>query len=370
MEPTYDGVREIFMKKPMNKIICVCLLTLSAAALAQAPPANPTGTPPRGGKNSEIADLERDTAKLEADEAKTRAQLAEARERLDKAAREVAELSMQLGDSAGHRVFIERGGPRRAMLGVQVDNGKDGARVISVSPGGPAAEAGLKENDVIVALDGKTIGGANAGRMVVEQMRNVAPDQKVSVVVLRNGKKHDYVIIARPFAYPGHQVFNMRLPEGGAMAGSFGNGFGPGFGTDAFPQVYQFRRFLNGEFEGLELASITPKLGAYFGTSTGVLVVQSPQSESFKLEEGDVIQAIDGRKPEDGAHALRILRSYKPGEKLNLSVLRQRKALTIGVTMPDRPEPMDHFEMTVPPVPPIPPAAPVPGAPGGAGTDT
>jgi membrane-associated protease RseP (regulator of RpoE activity) len=345
------------MKKPMNKIICVWLLTLSAAALAQAPPANPTGTPPRGGKNSEIADLERETAKLEADEAKTRAQLAEARERLDNAAREVAELSMQLGDSAGHRVFIERGGPRRAMLGVQVDNGKDGARVLSVSPGGPAAEAGLKENDVIIALDGKKIGGENAGRMVVEQMRNVAPDQKVSVVVLRNGKKHDYVIVARPFAHPGHHVFNMRLPEGGgAMAGSIGNGFVPGFGNDAFPHVYQFRRFLNGEFEGLELASITPKLGAYFGTSTGVLVVQSPQSESLNLE--------------DGAHALRILRSYKPGEKLNLSVLRQRKALTIGVTMPDRPESMDHFEMAIPPVPPIPPAAPAPGAPGGTGSDT
>jgi predicted metalloprotease with PDZ domain len=351
---------EPFMKKSVNKMICVCLLTLSAAALAQAPPANPTGTPPRGGKNSEIADLERDTAKLEADEAKTRAQLAEARERLDKAAREVAELSMQLGDSAGHRVFIERGGPRRAMLGVQVDNGKDGARVLSVSPGGPAAEAGLKENDVIVALDGKKIGGENAGRMVVEQMRNVAPDQKVNVVVLRNGKKHDYVIVARPFAYPGHQTFNMRLPEGGAMAGGFG----------VMPLVREFRTFWQGEFDGLELATLTPKLGAYFGTSTGVLVVQAPQNESFKLEEGDVIQGIDGRKPEDGAHALRILRSYKPGEKLNLNVLRQRKALTIGVTMPDRPEGMDHFEMAVPPPPPMPPTAPVPGVPGGAGADT
>ena len=354
------------MKKPMNKIICVCLLTLSAAALAQAPPANPTGTPPRGGQNSEIADLERDTAKLEADEAKTRAQLAEARERLDKAAREVAELSMQLGDSAGHRVFIERGGPRRAMLGVQVDNGKDGARVLSVSPGGPAAEAGLKDGDVIVALDGKKIGGANAGRAVVEEMRNVKPDQKVGVVVLRNGKKHDYVIVARPFAYPGHQAFNMRLPEAGAMAGSFGN----------MPMVHAFRGFWQGEFEGLELASLTPKLGAYFGTSTGVLVVQAPENESFRLEEGDVIQAIDGRKPEDGAHALRILRSYKPGEKLNLNVLRQRKTLTLGVTMPDRPEPMDHFEMAIPPgpplspIPPMAPVAPVPGVPGGAGTDT
>ncbi|HWP88206.1 MAG TPA: PDZ domain-containing protein [Burkholderiales bacterium] len=348
----------------MKKLMFVCLLTLSAAALAQAPPANPTGTAPRSGKNSEVADLERDTAKLEADEAKTRAQLAEARERLDKAAREVAELSMQLGGgAAGQRVFIERGGPRRAMLGVQVDNGKDGARVISVSPGGPAAEAGLKENDVIVALDGKTIGGANAGRMVVEQMRNVAPDQKVGVVVLRNGKKHDYVIVARPFAFDGNRAFHMQFPDGGSMGG-----------IGVMPMVHQFRTFWQGEFDGMELASLTPKLGAYFGTSTGVLVVQAPQNESFKLEEGDVIQAIDGRKPDDGAHALRILRSYKPGEKLNLSVLRQRKSLTLGVTMPDHPVPMegpmDNFQMAVPPLPPLPSTAPAPGVPGGAGADT
>src|SRR6478609_3437795 len=107
MKPTNDGVRENFMKKLMS----VCLLGLSAAAFAQAPPP----------KAADAAKLEADTAKLEADEAKTRAQLAEARERLDKAAREVAELSMQLGGgAASQRVFIERGGPRRAMLGVQV----------------------------------------------------------------------------------------------------------------------------------------------------------------------------------------------------------------------------------------------------------
>jgi hypothetical protein len=160
----------------------------------------------------------------------------------------------------------------------------------------------------------------------------------------------------------------MRLPEGAPIMGAFGSGVGPvGPGV---PQVYHFRRFMHGEFEGLELASITPKLGAYFGTDSGVLVVQAPQNDALKLEDGDVIQAIDGRKPEDGAHALRILRSYKPGEKLSLNVLRQRKPLTLAITMPDSPEPMDHFEMAAPPVPPAPPAPAVPGGGAGASTDT
>lgn len=332
----------------MKQLMLVCLLTLSAATLAQTPP-----------KSADAAKVEADAAKLEADEAKTRAKLEEARARLDQAAREVAELSMQLGGGSERRsVFIERGGPRRAVLGVQIGGDKDGARVISVSPGGPAEEAGIKDGDVIIALDGKKIGGENAGRAVVDEMRNVNPDQKVKVVVLRNGKKHDYVVVARPFAVAGNRAFHVQFPDGGSMGG-----IGP------VPMIQQFRAFYPGEFGGLELASLTPKLGAYFGTSTGVLVVQAPQNEAFKLEEGDVIQTIDGRKPEDGAHALRILRSYKPGEKLNLGVLRQRKALTLAVTMPDRPE----FDMAIPAmpaIPPVPPVPPVPGVPGGAGADT
>ncbi len=343
----------------MKKLICVCLLTASAAAFAQAPTG---GT--RAVKDSGAADVQRD-----ADDAKTRAKLEEARKRLDEAAREVAELSTQLGGEVNRTMIIERGGPRRAMLGVQVDNAKEGARVLSVSPGGPAEEAGIKDGDIIVAIDGKTIGGDNAGRAVVDEMRNVKADQKVKVVVLRNGKKHDYLVVARPFAMPGRRVFNMQLPEG-AVAGAFGEGVVPGPAGPGFPQVYHFRRFMQGEFEGLELASITPKLGAYFGTNSGVLVVQAPRNDALKLEDGDVIQAIDGRKPEDGAHALRILRSYKPGEKLNLNVLRQRKPVTLAITMPDSPDPMDPFEIAVPGIPPAPPAPAVPRGSAGAGAET
>ena len=151
---------------------------------------------------------------------------------------------------------------------------------------------------------------------------------------------------------------------------------GPGPGP--IPQIREFRHFWPGEFVGMELASITPKLGAYFGVNDGVLVVQAPDNSAFKLEDGDVIQAIDGRKPEDGAHALRILRSYKSGEKLSLSVLRQRKPLSLAVVMPDRPDFDEGFPFPpepgmpgmpgAPGIPPAPMTAPAPRMPGGAGT--
>jgi S1-C subfamily serine protease len=47
-----------------------------------------------------------------------------------------------------------------------------------------------------------------------------------------------------------------------------------------------------------------------------------------------VLQTIDGRTPENPGHAFRILRSYQPGEKVKLGVLRQRKSLTLEATLP------------------------------------
>lgn len=84
----------------------------------------------------------------------------------------------------------------------------------------------------------------------------------------------------------------------------------------------------------LRLATVTPKLGRYFGAAEGVLVLRAPADDALRLEEGDVITAIDGRVPHSAAHAWRILMSYQPGEKLTLQVLRQQQARRLDVTMP------------------------------------
>jgi S1-C subfamily serine protease len=317
----------------VKKLCLLMLLGVGATALAQAP--------------------KPEAAALPADEAATRAELEKARERLDTAAREVAELSRKLGGAEVHRqkfVFVDgspegRGGPRRAILGVQIDpdSGKEGAKVRSVSPGGPAAEAGLRDGDLIVALDGKSLtGSSDSGRALVERMRDVKPEQKVKVKVLRDGKPRDLTVVARARVMErGERAFNIRVPEPGH--------FGP-----AGPNVRWLGRF-GGEFGGMELANLTPKLGAYFGADSGVLVVKAPDSDAFKLEDGDVIQTIDGRKPEGGAHALRILRSYQSGEKVTFAVLRQRKPVSLQVTMPEAADHFMHMEPGMPMPVPMPP---------------
>ena len=336
--------------------------TLAPAGRAMLADARADAAREQGAAAKTGAKQQSDTARREEEEAKMRSQLDAARKRLDEAARQVADLSMKLGAQERGDVMFFRteGGAPHGMLGIQVDNVKEGARVIGVSPGGPAEAAGVRQGDVIVALDGKAMSGDSAGGAVSEYMNSVKPDQKVKVRALRDGKTRDFVVTTRPMHFE-RQFFTN--PSGPMIA------MGPGGSAmSTMPLMNGFGPFFAGEFGGMELARITPKLGAYFGTTDGVLVVQAPENEAFKLEDGHVIQSIDGRKPDDGAHALRILRSYKSGEKLTMNVLRQRKAVTLAVTMPERPEFDDHF-MPAPPVPPVPPEPPMPGVPGGAGTD-
>jgi hypothetical protein len=351
------------MKLPIGtSLFAVSLLAVSALAAAQTPP---DVTIVRREAVDTRSDADR--AKRDAEDAKVRAQLDKARAELDRQAQEVAELSMKL--SGANDVVYRVGGPRQSMLGVQIDpeSGKQGARVRSVSPGGPADEAGLRTGDVITTLDGKSIAGnERSGPVLIEQMRAVKPDQKVKVRVVRDGKNKDLVVVARPMVAfgPGERRFDVRGPEVGSVA--MGGPMAAVMGDRPF--VRQFRTFFRGDFDGLELASITPKLGAYFGATEGVLVVSAPEKESLKLEDGDVIQLIDGRKPTDGAHAFRILRSYKSDETLNLTVLRQHKPMTLTVKMPDRGEMDDNMFMTAPmPELPLMPGMPVP-VPGGPGT--
>src|SRR5215510_10475467 len=170
----------------MKELMLIGLLALGAPALAQTEYLAQASKDAKADADraTTITDLDREQKKRAAEEDKMRAQLEDARRRLDEAARQVAELSSQLGRNEGGRniVLIDgANGPRRAVLGVQIDpeSGKEGARVLKVSPGGAAEAAGVQSGDVILALDGvKVAGVAEPGRTVVEHMSSVKPDQK------------------------------------------------------------------------------------------------------------------------------------------------------------------------------------------------
>jgi S1-C subfamily serine protease len=88
----------------------------------------------------------------------------------------------------------------------------------------------------------------------------------------------------------------------------------------------------------LELAPLNPDLGRYFGATEGILVISVPVDSELKLKGGDVVLAVDGRKPASPSHLLRILRSYDQGETFKLDILRNGKRETVPGRVGDRAE--------------------------------
>ncbi|MBR7741982.1 trypsin-like peptidase domain-containing protein [Phycicoccus sp. BSK3Z-2] len=88
--------------------------------------------------------------------------------------------------------LIESGTAQHAFLGVRLQDGsasdgsatRAGAEIVSVEPNTPAAEAGLQEGDVVVAVDGDPVDGADS---LVGHVREQAIGSSVTLTVLRDG---------------------------------------------------------------------------------------------------------------------------------------------------------------------------------------
>lgn len=117
----------------------------------------------------------------------------------------------------------------------------------------------------------------------------------------------------------------------------------------------------------MEFVELNPGLGEYFGTSEGLLVVNTPKDSSLQLKPGDVLLKIGDRKVTEPSQAYRILRSYSSGESVNLDIMRKQKKQTLTVKMPEKEKERTirhrDVEAPVPPTPPTPPTAPPPPSP-------
>ena len=249
-----------------------------------------------------------------------RSELQEARQALEAAAREVARLSAR---AAGPVVRSFSLISRPAALGIVISNGDDGVRVDRVTPGGPAADSGVETGDVIVAMDAAVFSGDSPAELLVAQMDSVSPGDTVVLTIVRNGDEEEIEVVAGPPAgfFSRDDSGGRRFDVGGLVRG----------GRDIGGRGLVFGR-RSGD---MELVELTPELGAYFGTETGILVVRAPDDDALEaLMDGDVILDIGGRTPNSTAHALRILDSFETGETLELTIMRNQRRETLEVEFP------------------------------------
>ncbi|HVL17313.1 MAG TPA: PDZ domain-containing protein [Gemmatimonadales bacterium] len=239
---------------------------------------------------------------------------------------------------------------RRARLGIKVNlqaRGTDsiGAYVDAVTPSGPAAQAGIRSGDLITKLDGTSVlsrGSAQGvadhqnaslpGLRLIELAARLEPNDTVPIEYRRGSDRRTVQVVTEDepdVAYmgaPPRAMLRFRGPGGTEddprmPAGEFFERVDPpGAHWDVLARSPLAR---------LELAPLNSDLGQYFGVNQGVLVISAPPDSALGLKGGDVVLAVDGRRPAGPSHLLRILRSYESGESFKLDILRNHKRETV-----------------------------------------
>lgn len=251
-----------------------------------------------------------------------------------------------------------------------------GARVTDVREDSPAAEAGLREDDVVVRYNGEPVESVAALRRLV---RETPPGREARLGVIRDGARREVTV--QVGERPGLRMdpermrkIHERMERAMELRGEARKrleelrerledleiegpdlrelhvrmkDFGPGEldveGLDEFRLRGGDGAFLflarQGR-AGLRLQPLTDQLAEYFGVEDGdgALVASvrdgSPAAEAG-LRAGDVIVRVDGREAEGPGDVIRALRRADEGSVV-IAVVRRGEERTFTVELPGR----------------------------------
>ncbi|MEO7433622.1 MAG: PDZ domain-containing protein [Dokdonella sp.] len=339
------------------------------------------------------------TNDVEAKTTAARKEFDDLRAQMQSLSRRMADLSAQLGD-VGPRAYAYRyvSQPDRAMVGIVLAADKDGARISAVTPDGPAARAGLRNGDVITAIDGQPWPAGeekNVLSQARERLANLKENQNVHIDYMRGTTRGSVVVeaqrrearnwpalIAEDPAHPFlPKDFNERVQADvdramrdsehalrdkdlALVAASRAHADSARATHDQVRAARaQARAGLHRGMPwwGINLSPVDADLGRYFGVTSGALVL-STDPESLKgLRAGDVITAVGSDKVTRPEDVMRALRDQPVGKDVELKLMRDRKPLALNMKTPAFKSIFGAPPM--PPVPPMPATPPMPPTP-------
>jgi len=154
-------------------------------------------------------------------------------------------------------------------------NDATGAIVAQVTPGSPASSAGLKQGDVIRALDGQKIVNGSALQVAVSQK---TPGTKLALGVLRDGKEQTVSLTVGSYHGKGDEVADASDSNGGSKSGKLG------LAVADLSEEQRQQMHVPADVRGALIAQVRP---------------ESP-AEDAGLQPGDVVLEVN-RKPAGSA---------------------------------------------------------------------
>ena len=212
-----------------------------------------------------------------------------------------------------------------------------GALLGKIVPDSPAAKAGLKENDVVLEINGQRIEGTEQFRRMIHE---IPAGRTANLTVWRDGRSQNIKVTVGK-----HDAGNMKVFADGPKSFAFKMPPMPAMpDLSGLEHLRSFSMISPGRpLLGIDAETLEGDFGNYFGAPNGegVLVrgvfASSPAAKAG-LKAGDVITSLNGERVRSASELREKLLTNREGKSIKLGVLRNKSELTLSVELPQQKE--------------------------------
>jgi C-terminal processing protease CtpA/Prc len=200
------------------------------------------------------------------------------------------------------------GAEKQAHLGVSVRAAEEGVQIVDVDRNSPAAQAGVRNGDYLLSIDGREI---DDPRQVTQMIGRMQAGDEVSLVVWRNGERHQ---------------MQAALAAGEARIDARSQAQRRDRQPSQMPAAWLGVALKQGETEGDEAV---PEITLVYPTSPAAIA---------GLRDGDKIVAADDREFQSATALTEYIKEKSPGDEVTLSVTSEdeEKPQKVKVTLASR----------------------------------